>query len=161
MITEIADATGQLIHLVDDLLHQTQTRRLDAALNQASSDVQNFKDDLLARRLESLNLRLAGLQHGILVHVTVPESEQLHALQPGLDGFALLGLYARARSADLAAECTELLSLGSAGTGTGGTATGGVSDGSPSDIVAGVGSQTGGGVAATVAVSTRPAGATS
>jgi hypothetical protein len=117
MITEIADATGQLIHLVDDLLHQTQTRRLDTALNQASTDVQNFKDDLLARRLESLNLRLAGLQHGILVHVTVAESEQLHALQPGLDGFALLGLYARARAADLAAECAELLSLGAAGNG--------------------------------------------
>jgi hypothetical protein len=70
MITEIADATGQLLHLVDDLLHQTQTRRLDAALNQATTDVQNFKDDLLARRLESINLRLAGLQHGILVHLS-------------------------------------------------------------------------------------------
>jgi hypothetical protein len=120
MITEIADATGQLIHLVDDLLHQTQTRRLEAAINQASTDVQNFKDDLLARRLESLNLRLGGLQHGILVHVTVADAEQLHGLQPGLDGFALLGLYARARAADLAAECAELLSVGPA-------------DGSPAD----------------------------
>jgi hypothetical protein len=118
MITEIADATGQLIHLVDDLLHQTQTRRLDAALNQATTDVQNFKDDLLAHRLESINLRLAGLQHGILVRLTVPESEQLHALQPGLDAYALLGLYARARAADLAAECAELLSLGNAASGT-------------------------------------------
>ena len=108
MITEIADATGELLRLVDDLLHQTQTRRLDAAINQASTDVENFKEDLLARRLESLNLRLAGLQHGILVHVTVADAEQLHALQPGLDGFALLGLYARARAADLAAECAEI-----------------------------------------------------
>ena len=117
MITEIADATGQLIHLVDDLLHQTQTRRLDAAITQATTDVQNFKDDLLARRLESLNLRLAGLQHGILVHLTVADAEQLHQLQPGLDGFALLGLYARARAADLAAECAELLSVGAANNG--------------------------------------------
>ena len=109
MITELADATGQLLHLVDDLLHQTQTRRLNAAINQAATDVENFKDDLLSRRLESLNLRLAGLQHGILVHVTVADAEQLHALQPGLDGFALLGLYARARAADLAAECGEIL----------------------------------------------------
>jgi hypothetical protein len=109
MITELADATGQLLHLVDDLLHQTQTRRLNAAINQASTDVENFKDDLLSRRVESLNLRLAGLQHGILVHLTVAESEQLHALQPGLDGFALLGLYARARAADLAADCGEIL----------------------------------------------------
>jgi hypothetical protein len=136
MITEIADATGQLIHLVDDLLHQTQTRRLDTAINQASTDVQNFKDDLLARRLESLNLRLAGLQHGILVHVTVAESEQLHALHPGLDGFDLLGLYARARAADLAAECAELLSVGSAGN-SGGTAPVAISDGSPSDLTPG------------------------
>ena len=113
MITEIADATGQLIHLVDDLLHQTQTRRLDAAITQASNDVQNFKDDLLARRLDVLNLRLGGLQHGILVHLTVADAEQLRGLQPGLDGYALLGLYARARAADLAAECAELLSLGS------------------------------------------------
>jgi len=139
MITEIASATGQLVHLVDDLLHQTQTRRLDAAINQASTDVQNFKDDLLARRLESLNLRLAGLQHGILVHVTVSDAEQLHALQPGLDGFALLGLYARARAADLAAECAELLSLGSANNGPadGSSAAGssvGLGAGAPSDV---------------------------
>ena len=138
MITEIASATGQLVHLVDDLLHQTQTRRLDAAINQASTDVQNFKDDLLARRLESLNLRLAGLQHGILVHVTVADAEQLHALQPGLDGFALLGLYARARAADLAAECAELLSLGAANNGSvgGGSAPAsvGLNAGAPSDV---------------------------
>jgi hypothetical protein len=117
MITEIADATGQLIHLVDDLLHQTQTRRLDAAITQATTDVQDFKDDLLARRLDSLNLRLSGLQHGILVHVTVADADRLHQLQPGLDGFALLGLYARARAADLAAECAELLSVNSPDSG--------------------------------------------
>ena len=136
MITEIADATGQLIHLVDDLLHQTQTQRLEAAINLASTDVQNFKDDLLARRLESLNLRLAGLQHGILVHVTVAESEQLHALQPGLDGFALLGLYARARAADLAAECAELLSVNSPDSGGESTADrlSGLSNGGASDL---------------------------
>jgi hypothetical protein len=104
MITEIAEASSELIHLIDDLLHQTQTRRLDAATTQASDDVQNFKDDLLARRLESVNLRLAGLQHGILVHLTDAESEQLRSVVPNLDG-----LYARARAADLAAECGEIL----------------------------------------------------
>jgi hypothetical protein len=109
MITEIAQATGALIQLIDDLLDHTQTRRLDASTNQASQDVQGFKDDLLARRLESVNLRLGGLQHGILVHLTVAESEQLHGVVPNLDGFALLGLYARARAADLAAECGEIL----------------------------------------------------
>jgi len=109
MITEIAQASSELIHLIDDLLHQTQTRRLDAAARAASDDVQNFKDDLLARRLESVNLRLAGLQHGILVHLTDTESEQLRAVVPNLDAFALLGLYARARAADLAAECGEIL----------------------------------------------------
>jgi hypothetical protein len=137
MITEIASATSQLVHLVDDLLHQTQTRRLDAAINQASTDVENFKDDLLARRLESLNLRLAGLQHGILVHLTVADAEQLHALQPGLDGFALLGLYARARAADLAAECAELLSLGAANNGPAGGSSVGLNAGAPSDISSG------------------------
>jgi hypothetical protein len=109
MITEIAAATGQLIRLVDDLLHETQTRRLDAATNDASHDVQNFKDDLLARRLDAVNLRLAGLQHGILVHLTVAESDQLRAVAPALDGCALLGLYARARAADLAADCADIL----------------------------------------------------
>jgi len=109
MITEIAQASGQLIQLIDDLLHQTQTRRLDAATAQASDDVQNFKDDLLARRLDAVNLRLGGLQHGILVHLTDAESRQLHELSPNLDAFALLGLYARARAADLAAECGEIL----------------------------------------------------
>jgi hypothetical protein len=109
MITEIAQASGELIHLIDDLLHQTQTRRLDAATARASDDVQNFKDDLLARRVDAVNLRLAGLQHGILVHLTGPESEQLRAVTPNLDAFALLGLYARARAADLAAECGEIL----------------------------------------------------
>src|SRR5271155_2064903 len=105
MITEIATATTELIHLIDDLLHQTQTRRLHAAPAQASADVQNFKDDLLARRGDSINLRLGGLQHGILVHLTDAESEQLRAITPNLDAFALLGLYARARAADLAADC--------------------------------------------------------
>jgi len=109
MITEIAAASGELIHLIDDLLHQTQTRRLDAATAQASADVQHFKDDLLARNLNSLNLRLAGLQHGILVRLTDAESEQLRAVTPQLDGYALLGLYARARAADLAAQCGEIL----------------------------------------------------
>ena len=57
MITEIAQASGELIQLIDDLLHQTQTRRLDAATTQASNDVQNFKDDLLARRLDHRRAR--------------------------------------------------------------------------------------------------------
>ena len=109
MITEIAEATGQLIHLIDDLLHETQTRRLDAATAQATDDVQTFKDELLARNLDAVNLRLAGLQHGILVHLTDAESVQLRAITPNLDAFALLGLYARARAADLAAECGEIL----------------------------------------------------
>jgi hypothetical protein len=109
MITEIAQASSELIHLIDDLLHQTQTRRLDAAAARASEDVQDFKDDLLARRVDAVNLRLAGLQHGILVHLTGAESEQLGAVAPHLDAFALLGLYARARAADLAAECGEIL----------------------------------------------------
>jgi hypothetical protein len=109
MITEIAEASGQLIHLIDDLLHQTQTRRLDAATAQASDDVQQCKDNLVARDLNALNLQLAGLQHGILVRLTDAESQQLHAVTPDLDGFALLGLYARARAADLAAQCGEIL----------------------------------------------------
>jgi len=129
MITEIAAATGQLIHLVDDLLHETQTRRLAAAAQAASDDVQNFKDDLLAHRLDALNLRLGGLQHGILVHLTVAESEQLHALTPALDGFALLGLYARARAADLAADCADILRATASSLADGGNAAGGDSPG--------------------------------
>jgi hypothetical protein len=109
MITEIAEASSQLIHLIDDLLHQTQTRRLDAATAQASDDVQHFKDNLLARDLDALNLQMSGLQHGIVVRLTDAESEQLRAVAPDLDGFALLGLYARARAADLAADCGEIL----------------------------------------------------
>jgi len=119
MITEIAQASGQLIQLIDDLLHQTQTRRLDAASDQATQDVQDFKDDLLARRLDSVNLRLGGLQHGILVHLTPAESEQLHGIVPNLDAFALLGLYARARAADLAAECGEIFRQTQSTTGAG------------------------------------------
>jgi hypothetical protein len=109
MITEIAEASAQLTHLIDDLLHQTQTRRLEAATAQASDDVQHFKDELLARDLDAVNLQLAGLQHGILVRLTDAESEQLRGVTPNLDGNALLGLYARARGADLAAECGEIL----------------------------------------------------
>ncbi|MEI9999400.1 MAG: hypothetical protein WDO13_09630 [Verrucomicrobiota bacterium] len=109
MITEIAEATGQLLHLLDDLLHQTQTRRLDATTAQATDDVQQFKDALLARDLGAVNLRLAGLQHGILVRLTDAESQQLRAVTPNLDAYALLGLYARARAADLAAECGQIV----------------------------------------------------
>ncbi len=109
MIAEIAQASAELIHLIDDLLHQTQTRRLDAATAQATDDVHHFKDELLARDLDAVNLRLAGLQHGILVRLTDAESQQLRRLTPNLDAFALLGLYARARAADLAAQCGEIL----------------------------------------------------
>ncbi len=109
MLTEIASATGQLLQLVDDLLRQAQSRRLDAATSAATADVAAFKDDLLARRLDAVNLRLAGLQHGILVRLTDAESQQLRAVAPNLDGYALLGLYARARAADLAADCGQIL----------------------------------------------------
>ena len=109
MITEIAEASAQLLHYIDDLLHQTQTRRIDAATAQATDDVHHFKDELLARDRDAVNLRLAGLQHGILVRLTDAESQQLHALTPNLDAFALLGLYARARAADLAAQCGQIL----------------------------------------------------
>jgi hypothetical protein len=119
MITELAEASAQLIHLIDDVLHQTQTRRLDAATARAGTDVQAFRDDLLARDLASLNLRLAGLQHGILVRLTDAECQQLRALTPNLDGYALLGLYARARAADLAAECGQILQAGAAAASTG------------------------------------------
>jgi hypothetical protein len=108
MITELAEASAQLLHLIDDYLHETGTRRLEAATAQATDDVQHFKDELLARDLDAVNLRLAGLQHGILVRLTDAESEQLHAVTPNLDAFALLGLYARARAADLAAQCGEI-----------------------------------------------------
>lgn len=105
MITEIAEATAQLLQLIDDYYKQSGTRAIAAAVERASDDVQHFKDELLARDLDAVNLRLAGLQHGILVRLTDAECEQLHAVAPNLDGFALLGLYARARAADLAAEC--------------------------------------------------------
>ncbi len=109
MITEIAAASGQLLHLIDDLLHQTKTRDINAATARATADVEQFRDELLARDLDAVNLRLGGLQHGILVRLTDAESEQLRAVAPNLDGFALLGLYARARAADLAAECGAIL----------------------------------------------------
>ena len=109
MITELAQATAGLLQIINDLLHQTQSERLDAATARATNDVQNFKDDLLARRLDSVNLRLGGLQHGILVHLTDAESEQLRAIDPRIDAFTLLGLYARARAADLAAQCGQIL----------------------------------------------------
>ena len=109
MITELAEASAQLLHLLDDYLHETGTRRIDAATAAATQDVQAFKDELLARDRDAVNLRLAGLQHGILVRLTDAECEQLHAVTPNLDAFALLGLYARARAADLAAECGEIV----------------------------------------------------
>ncbi len=109
MLTEIAAASAALVRLVDDLLHETQTRRLDTATQRATDDVQGFKDDLLARRLDAVIWRRGRLQHGILVRLTTGESDQLRAINPNLDASALLGLYARARAADLAAECGEIL----------------------------------------------------
>jgi hypothetical protein len=51
--------------------------------------------------------------------ITDAESEQLRALAPNLDGFALLGLYARARAADLAADCGAILRDTASTTATG------------------------------------------
>jgi hypothetical protein len=97
------------IQIATELLTSTQTRRLDAANQQANDDVKNFKDALLGRDLESVNLRLAGLRNGVLVNLTDADSEQLKSIVPNLDGFALLGLYCRARSADLAYECSQII----------------------------------------------------
>ncbi len=104
MSSEVCHGTGLLLRLIDELLQRTHQKQIDQAITAAAQDVESFKNDLLERRLHSLNLRLSRLQHGILVHVTAAEAGQLHALQPGLDGFALLGLYARARAADLAGD---------------------------------------------------------
>ena len=112
MITELAEATAGLLRLIDDYYNKSGSREIEAATERASEDVEHFKDELLARDLDGVNLRLAGLQHGILVRVTDAECEQLRAVAPRLDGFALLGLYARARAADLAAECGEVAGAG-------------------------------------------------
>lgn len=92
-----------------DYISTIQLRRLDEANQQAASDVAAFRDALLAGDLDAVNLRLAGLQSGILVDLTDAQCEQLKGVIPGLNGYCLLGLYDRARSADLAADRNQIL----------------------------------------------------
>ena len=75
---------------------------------------------------------LPGCSTASLSTLPSPTLAAVHALQPGLDGFALLGLYARAPAADLAAECAELLGVGAASNG--GTS---FNNGAASDLSAG------------------------
>ena len=103
------DIVTGAVTAIGDYISTTQLRRLDQANQKAHDDVQAFKDDLLAGNLDSLNLRLDGLQDGVRVDLTPSESLRLGLVKPKLNGLALLGLYCRARSADLATERNQIL----------------------------------------------------
>lgn len=112
MITEIASASGELLKLINNAANTSQVERIDEAKTHATRDVENFKQAVLDRSLDRINLQLGGLQHGILVRLTEAESRELAAVRPEIDGATLLALYARGRAADLAAECGEIARLG-------------------------------------------------
>lgn len=103
------DIVTGAVAAVGDYISTIQLRRLDEANQQATDDVAAFRDALLAGDLDAVNLRLAGLQSGVAVDLTDTQCDQLKGTTPGLDGFSLLGLYARARSADLAAQRNQIL----------------------------------------------------
>lgn len=111
MITEIASASAELFKLINSAANKSQVERIDEAKAHADRDVETFKQAVLDRSLERLNLQLGGLQHGILVRLTEAESRELGAVRPEIDGATLLALYARGRAADLAAECGEIVQL--------------------------------------------------
>ena len=103
------DLVNGAASIFGQVLSTTQTRRLDETVQKAHDDVQGFKNDLLARDVAALNLRLDGLQHGVPVDVTAAESDQLRDTSIDITAFALLGLYVRARAADLAADRDQIL----------------------------------------------------
>lgn len=109
MVTEIAAASAELLKLINNAATKSQAERIDEAKTNATHDVETFKQAVLDCAVDRINLQLDGLQHGILVRLTEAESNALGALRPEIDGATLLALYARGRAADLAAECSEIV----------------------------------------------------
>ncbi len=103
------DVVTGAVQAVGDYISTTQLRRLDEAQSKAQDDVEAFKQALLARDIDGVNLRLGGLQSGIRVNASDAECEELKSFSSDLDAWGLLGLYCRARGADLAAERNQIL----------------------------------------------------
>jgi hypothetical protein len=103
------DLVTGAVQAVGDYISTTQLRRLDEANQKAHDDVQAFKDALLGTDVSLLNLHLSGLQDGVRVDLTVSDCQRLVGITPNITALSLLGLYCRARSADLAAERNQIL----------------------------------------------------
>lgn len=113
MVTEIAAATAELLKLINNARGSHAEQQIEEAQSNAKHDVEIFKDAVLDRNLERINLLLGGMQHGILVRLTESESRELCAITPEIDGATLLALYARGRMADLTAQLGEIIRVAS------------------------------------------------
>ncbi len=84
MITEMPQASGQLIHLIDDFFTKPKHGVSTPPQPKLPMMSKTSKTISWLAASESVNLRLAGLQHGILVHLTDAESGGLRAVAPDL-----------------------------------------------------------------------------
>lgn len=112
-ISAVANVLSGAEKIAYDLLHPDQRVLIDKANAAAQDDGRTFVEAVLSRNTERVNLLLGGLRSTILVQLTESESAELRSIVPNIDGSALVGLYLRARSADLAERVCEILQTAS------------------------------------------------
>lgn len=109
-ISAIIGGLGSIAKVVYDLLNETDKEKYDKLCKQAVKDCEEFRDALLDDDWDNVQSLFDGLQHGIQVGLTSTERRQLNDTIVGkrLDCLDILGLYCRARSAQL---CNEVIVL--------------------------------------------------
>lgn len=99
-----------MARVIYDLLNESDKEKYDKLCKQAVDDCDEFKEFLLDDDWSSVQLAFDGLQYGIKVRITSDERAKLQGavINRQLDKLDVLGLYCRARSAELSSQIIEL-----------------------------------------------------
>lgn len=109
-VAAIVGGLGEIARLTYDLLNQSDKEKYDELVKSASTDCKLFADSLLNDDWDSIQLLFDGLQHGVQVDLTATDRRDLKRTFVGerLDCLDILGLYCRARAAQLEKTLIEL-----------------------------------------------------
>ena len=109
-VAAVVGGLGEIARLTYDLLNQSDKERYDELVKNAAGDCRQFADCLLDDNWDYVQLLFDGLQHGIKVDLTATDYRDLKRTTVGerLDNLDVLGLYCRARAAQLEKTLIEL-----------------------------------------------------
>jgi hypothetical protein len=108
-VGQVAAAVTVAGQIALEILRPDQRKLIADAERAAQRDCNDFARALLNRDAGACNLLLHGLQHTVAASLTATECERLRAVSPTVSGLDLLGLYQRARAADLAATVSAIV----------------------------------------------------